>query len=251
MTSICVLKKPQIWIILQIVLFSLVFTACGPKPEIKVEVSKSFQEVWDGYKEYYNDIHSLAFSGNLTIAAGKVYDCKLQLIYASPDSFAFLTEGTLGIDLARGAIIGDSGFWEIPREKFHETIECGDRIFFEDGQFWIDIEQLLQAVFFFRDNSNFRFEKQLGSRNIYTYTHDNGKKIIEINRNSLTPVRQILCSPSDTVFIEYYDWNRLPVSRFPGRMTIDSRLSGAKVEYVIKKLRVNPDIKLSNFLPKS
>ena len=233
-----------------LIFFLTIFAACGPKPEIKVEVLKSFQEVWDGYLEYYDNINSLAFSGNLTITAGKVYDCKLQLIYASPDSFAFLTEGALGIDLARGAIVGDSGFWEITREKFHETIEYGDRIFFEDGQFWIDIEQLLQAVFFFRDNSNFQFEKQLGSRFIYTYTYNGGKKIMEINRDSLTPVRQIFYNPTDTVFIEYYDWNRLPVSRFPGRMTIDSRLSGAKVEYVIKKLKINPDVKLSNFLPK-
>ncbi len=111
-----------------ILLFLIIITACGPKPYIKPPELKTPDEVWSEFTSQYNNINSLAFSGDLTIKADKVYNCKLQLLYIAPDSFAFLAEGTLGIDLVRGAIIGSSGFWEIPREKYHEKIQQGDRI---------------------------------------------------------------------------------------------------------------------------
>jgi len=233
-------------------LLLLMLFACGPKPEVKISnVSNNPQEIRDGFFQRYNDINSLAISGDLSITADKAYNCKLQLLYASPDSFAFMAEGTLGVDLARGAICGDSGFWEIPREQYHEKLHQGDRINFENGKFQIDIEQLLQAVFYFRKYANVDFIKQTGSRFTYSYGADNCKIIMEINRDSLTPVRQTFISSSDKTYAEYYDWKLSSDNiMFPGRIKIYSFQPNTVLEYKIDKIKANHSLKTSFFLPK-
>ena len=233
-----------------ILLFLIIITACGPKPYIKPPELKTPDEVWSEFTGQYNSINSLAFSGDLTIKADKVYNCKLQLLYIAPDSFAFLAEGTLGIDLARGAIIGSSGFWEIPREKYHEKIQLGDRIYFENDRFWIDIEQLLQAVFFFRENTGFQFERKHNSKFVYTADFKSYSKLFEIDRKSSTPVKQFVYTPEDTVTVEYYDWKMSKKSNFPRSLMIKSNVSNSIVEYKIKKLRINPEIKAKYFQSK-
>lgn len=237
----------RITLMLIIILF-----ACGPKPEVKISaVSNNPQEVWDGFSYRYNDINTLAISGDLTITADKIYNCKLQLLYASPDSFAFMAEGTLGIDLARGAICGDSGFWEIPRERYHEKLHQGDRINFEDGKFQIDIEQLLQAVFYFQEYDDVEFIKQTGSRFIYLYNSNHSKIVMEINRDSLTPVRQTFFGSGDTTYAEYYNWKSLADNKaFPGIIKIYSFNPNTVLEYKIDKIRANRSLKTAFFLPK-
>ncbi|MCP4580454.1 MAG: hypothetical protein GY839_02470 [candidate division Zixibacteria bacterium] len=235
---------------LALLLFVFVL-ACGPRPEIQVKGDKSPQAVWDRYSARFNDVNSLAFSGSFAISKNETHEFKLQILYSSPDSFAFLAEGTLGVDLARGAIIGDSGFWEIPRENYIEHLNRDDQILFGESEIAIDIGKLLDAIFYFKSGEDLTYTGRDGSRYIYADNEGNQSRTIEINRDSATPVRQIIIDPADTVNIEYYDWNsNNDNGAFPGRIKVYSSVSKVRAEYHIKKVKVNPTIRESNFLPK-
>jgi len=233
-----------------LLLFVLII-ACGPSPEIRIEGDKSPQAVWNRYTARYNDINSLAFSGSFTISKKETHEFKLQILYCSPDSFAFLAEGTLGVDLARGAIVGDSGFWEIPRENYIEHINRDDQILFGESEIAIDIGILLDAIFFFRSSHDFTYMKRDGSRYIYANDKQNPDHLIEMNRDSGTPIRQTIIDPVDTVHVEYYDWKSDAADCiYPGRIKVYSAVSDIRAEYHIKKAKLNPTIGESNFHPK-
>ena len=82
----------------------IVVAACGPRPDHEIRISHSPAAAWHRFEQSYKNLTSLALSGDFSIENEQAYECNLQLLYAAPDSFAFLAEGTLGIDLARGAI---------------------------------------------------------------------------------------------------------------------------------------------------
>jgi len=228
-----------------------IFTACGPKPQVRYAGPKTPQAVWNAYIARFQDINSLALSGSFSIVNHKTYECKLQLVYASPDSFAFLAEGTLGVDLARGALVGGSGFWEIPRENYSEELHPGDQIYLGEDETSININKLLDAIFFFRLNEGFIYEKRVGSRFIYTNCTSGEIRKIEINRDSATPVRLVIIDPIDTLYIEYFDWSLISDNIiFPGRIRAFSPLTEIKAEYYNKRLKKNPEIHESLFSPK-
>lgn len=226
-----------------------IFLACGPKPEVKVQIELAPAQVWDGYFVKYQDISSIALSGTLSIFSAKAYDCKLQLIYIYPDSFAFLAEGSFGVDIVRGTLVADSGFFEIPREKYHQKLSAGDNILLNDD-IEIDINSLLQAVFFFRAGCDFKYIDRSGSRYIYLCDIEENKKLIEINVDSFTPIRQIFYNLSDTLTVGYYEWKVLSDNVIlPGRIKIISNVSDLDIDYRIKKVKVNPDVKMTFFRP--
>jgi len=225
--------------------------ACGPKPQVQYTGHKTPQAVWEAYTARFQDINSLALSGSFSIVNRKTYDCKLQLIYASPDSFAFLAEGTLGADLARGALVGDSGFWEIPRENYSEQLNPGDRIYLGEDETSININKLLDAIFFFRLNEGFIFEKRDGSRFIYANNNSGEIRKIEISRDSATPVRLAIIDLGDTLYIEYFDWGSISDNLiFPGRIKAFSTLNKIKTEYQNRRAKRNPENYESFFFPK-
>ena len=231
------------------VLLLVLLLTCGPKPKVEVQVELTPAQVWDGYLAKYQDINSLALSGTLNIFSARAYDCKLQLIYVNPDSFAFLAEGSFGVDIVRGILFADSGYFEIPKERYQQKLSAGDCILLDDDV-EIDINSLLQAVFFFRDGCDFRYIDRSGSRYIYLCNVDDNKKVIEINGDSFTPIRQILYNLSDTLTVDYYEWNALSDNVIlPGRIKIISKVSDLDIDYLIKKVKINPEVKMTSFGP--
>ncbi len=228
-----------------------IFIACGPRPQIKYSGPKTPQAVWDAYTARFQDINSLALSGSFSIVNRKTYECKLQLIYVRPDSFAFLAEGTLGIDLARGALINGSGFWEIPRENYSEQLVPGDQIYLGEDETSININKLLDAIFFFRLNKGFIFEKRVGSRFIYANYDSDQTRRIEISRDSATPARLSIIDSTGTLYIEYFDWSTISDNLvLPGRIKAFSPLTKIKAEFHNNRAKQNPEKNRSFFLPK-
>lgn len=223
---------------------------CGPKPNINIQGAKTPQRVWDIFRARYADIRSLALEGSFVIKGKQTHDVALQIYFALPDSFAFLAEGMFGADIARGAIIADSGFWEIPREQSYERIYKDDQLILDDYGTGIDIEDLIRAIIFFRNMDKFSFDNMSGSR--YTYSHIAGMITVqlEINRDSATPIKQTIYNPNDTEEVNYSDWQvRAESTVLPGHIKINyvkSRLSG---EYRIKKVKINPNLPKKLFTP--
>ena len=224
--------------------------ACGPGPGDKFQIPQTPSAVWSKFAQRYDSLSSLALSGDLSIENGRAYDCSLQLLYAAPDSFAFLAEGTLGLDLIRGAIIGETGFWEIPREGISERIFPGVMISLPDENVAIDPNTLIRAVFYFRDLHDYQYEKRSGSKLIFVRPGADSGQIIELNRDSATPISQTFFAGRDTVKSDYSSWGSVPAGAvFPGRIDFFSTSSGAKITYWIKKSKYNPRIAPANFLP--
>ena len=232
-------------------LLLILAVSCGPRPGIRIQEDKTPQAVWEAFIAGYENIHSLALSGSFTISEHETHEFKLQLIFASPDSFAFLAEGTLGADLARGAVVGDSGFWEIPRENFSEPLGRGDQILFGEPGIPLDISTMLEAIFFFIDRDNFTFQSRDGSKYIYSNNDNISSRQIELSRDSATPVRRIFAGLDDTVFVDYFDWRLIGENRaYPGRIKVNSPVSGMTAEYLVNKTRINPSGLRPNFLRK-
>lgn len=230
------------------VILLLIFLACGPKPEVKVQVKPTPENIMDCYHNKYHYINSLALSGTLSIFSGKAYDCKLQLIYVYPDSFAFLAEGSFGVDIARGMLIADSGYFEVPREQYHQNLSNGDYIFLDGIR--IDISSLIKAVFFFRTSCDFKYMSRSGSRFIYSCNDEENDRIIEINGDSYTPIRQIFYNLNDTLTVDYYKWKVFADAiSLPGRIMINSKVSDMDINYQIKKVKVNPIVNNAFFRP--
>lgn len=229
----------------------VIFASCGPKPQIQYIGPQTPEAVWRAYTARFQDINSLALSGSFSIFNQKTYECKLQLIYAAPDSFAFLAEGTLGVDLARGALVGGLGFWEIPRENYSEQLDPGDQIFLGEDETSIDINKLLNAIFFFRLNDSFIYEKQVDSRFVYTHSNYGHFYRLEISRDSAMPIRLTIIDPIDSLYVEYYDWS--PISDnlvFPGRIRAFTPSTKITAEYHNKRAKKNLEIHGSFFSPK-
>lgn len=230
----------------------IVVVACGPKPDHEIRISPAPAAAWHRFTQAYNNLTSLALSGDFSIENKQAYDCNLQLLYAAPDSFAFLAEGTLGIDLARGAILGDTGFWEVPRQGINEEVWPGDLLILPDNDTAIDIEVLVRAVFFFRQTSDYEYQTRSGSKLNFVRQAGDSVQVIELSRDSATPASQTFISADDTIRVSYSDWHNLATGlAFPHRIDISSTVSGMKITYLIKKSKYNPNIDLSNFLPKS
>lgn len=231
----------------------LIFFNCGSKPEIRVRPQQSAEDLWQTFTARYDSIQTLALSGTFVIKGEKTYECKLQLVYASPDSFAFLAEGTLGIDAARGALINGAGFWEIPREKYSEEISRNDLIEFDGHQFDLDI--FLQAIFFFRNMIGFKFDSNHGYRYQYVSESSAASRVLVLNSDSGTPIRQIIArhdNGTDDIYeIDYFAWRTIGESMIiPGRITYLSKNKGLQAEYQIEKLKINRSIPAALFTPK-
>lgn len=207
------------------------------------------ERVWNAYVSQFSYVHSLAFDGNVTIESEAVYESGLQVFYQAPDSFAFMAEGTLGVDLVRGALVSDSGFWEIPRERVHKRLEPGERVNFENQELQINIAELLDGIFFFRNSADFGFLQATGARFVYRGAGDNPVRIIELSRDSATPTRQFLYTPDDTVEIQYSDWRTFSGHPFPYRVRLHWAVSGLRVEYVVSRVSVNPTVPQFYFWP--
>ena len=228
----------------------IIIGGCGPTPKLNIKPPKEPDKLWEFFEAKYDSINSLALSGSFVIKGEKTYDTKLQLVYAFPDSFAFLAEATLGIDAARGAIIDGSGFWEIPREKFSEEITIDDYIMFDGNS--IDIGLLLQAMFYFRDLPDYRYINKRSYKYNYSKADNKHHKTIELNGQSATPISIKITENSNmqqSVYtIDYYDWRKLGDSMlYPGRITVSSAVSGLTAEYNISKAKINPSLPASLF----
>ena len=226
----------------------LVILACGPKPEVEVQIKLTPEHIMDSYHNMYHNINSLALSGTLSIVSDRAYDCNLQLMYIQPDSFAFLAEGSFGIDIARGALVADSGFFEVPKERYHQNLSSGDYIFLDDIR--LDINSLIQAVIFFQVSHDFKYMERSGSRFIYSCNDGENKRIIELNSDSFTPISQTLYNLTDTLTVDYYKWEIFTDDiRFPERIIMNSKVSDTDINYQIKKVKVNPIINRAFFMP--
>lgn len=231
----------------------LLFMACGPRPSVQIQPGHSPQDIWKTFASRYDSVKTLALSGSFVIYGEKTYECKLQMVYAVPDSFAFLAEGTLGIDAARGALIDGFGFFEIPREKYRQELTADDKIEF-DGNL-IDLDIFLQAVFYFRDLDKFDYLSHRSFKYQFATAGNLGKRLIELNAETATPIRQTISglhSEGEAIYdIDYYAWRKLDDSlTIPGRIKLSSEGFNFQADYQIKKMKINPKIPPSFFIPK-
>lgn len=234
-------------------LLLLLSISCGPKPQPQIQPKLSAYDIWTIFESRYDSVRSLALSGSFVIKGVKTYECKLQLVYTYPDSFAFLAEGTLGIDAARGAIVDGIGFWEIPREKYSEEISIGDKIIFDGSK--IDLDILLQAVFFMRHLDRYSFIKKISHRYQYVKNDPTTSSILDLNAETATPIRQSIRQVSYSGYItyqaDYFAWQKIDnTMTIPGRIVLDCEQDKMEAEYIISKIKVNPKIPLSFYSPK-
>jgi hypothetical protein len=240
---------------LSLLTLSFLILACGPKPSVYQGKPATPESAWGLFVSRYENIDALALSGGFMIKNDRKYESKLQTFYLSPDSFAFLAEGTLGIDLARGALISGHGFWEVPRDKYHEDIGIGDMIVMGDGEIAIDIDVLLKAIFFFKNLSDYTYETTEGTKYIYQADYDYYRCRLALNKATATPTNLTIFMNRDAgpaeIQIDYYGWKSLGNDLvMPGRIKMDFRREGLQTEYNIGKLKVNPRIPNSYFEPK-
>ena len=224
--------------------------ACGPHPSFRIQGARTPQNIWEIFQSRYNNINSLALQGSFTIKGRETHEISLQTFYSSPDSFAFLAEGTLGTDIARGAMTGDSGFWEIPHEKYYEPIQNGDTIVLDEYGTAIDISELIRSIFFFKDLSGYHFESASGAK--YLYKKSEGSLIIElyVNKDTATPVSQTAIGLHGETRADYYDWKFMGEALImPGSIKIDFPESKFRGEYKIRKAKKNPLIPSKFYLP--
>jgi len=207
----------------------------------------------------YDSLNSLALSGQFVITNEQTYECKLQVFYIAPDSFAFLAEGTLGADIARGALINGVGFWEIPREDYYEKISIGDQIAFGDVDIAIDLDILLNAIFYFKNTGNFHpFDIDSitipNDREYYKSNDAYYQRIITLDRSNAMAISQIIVeenSPNNTVAeIKYDNWRIYDKIAIPEKIGLVFVQDGIRVEYQIDRVKLNPAIALSFFSPK-
>jgi hypothetical protein len=233
-----------------------ILLACGPKPvpELMPPVSDP-QEIWGLFASRYEGIHSLALSGSFSVINEKTYDSKLQVIFGAPDSFAFLAEGTLGVDIARGALVNGAGFWESPREDYYEDISRGDAIELGEAGISLDIDILLKSIFFFQNLDEFTFAQSDGIRYYYLAVDSLSRREFQVNRATATPMSQTIFywADSDTqaVYIDYYGWQSLSEEMIiPGRITVKFDRGNAVADYRISRAKYNPDVPESFFKPR-
>ncbi len=236
-----------------IVISAVIIHSCGTKPSPEIIPSQSPEKLWQYFSSKYDSIESLAFKGDFTLSGERTYKTNLQLVYAAPDSFAFLAEAALGIDAARGAIIHGRGFWEIPREDYSESITLLDQIRIDNYE--VDLESILQSVFFFKGLKNYEYLEKNGNRLIYCSKGMDRLIIIELNKDSGTPISLIFnrFSLFNPVIYEanYYDWRKSGDGMlFPGRIELSSTSNKLKVEYVLSRIKANPDLPQKLFAPR-
>ncbi len=231
----------------------LLFFACGPKPQPAIEPAKSPEHLWQIFASKYDSIESLALKGSFQIKGEKSFETSLQVVYAAPDSFAFLAEATLGIDAARGSLVRGKGFWEIPRENYSEQITIFDQIKFEN--YTIDIDILLQALFFFKALDYYEFEEIDSYR--YKYIRIIGDQFSELalNKDSATPINLTIrsLSPVNPGYFEirYFDWQKTGIQMiYPGRIEMYSESDSLTIHYSISRIKENPRLPVSLFKPR-
>lgn len=231
-------------------LLIVILQSCGPKPRPEIQPTKSSEQLWQLFSSKYDSMESLALKGSFVISGEKTYETSLQLVYAFPDSFAFLVETILGIDAARGAIVNGIGFWEIPREKYSEQVSLNDNIIIENQS--ININILLQSVFFFRDLESYKFTERDSYRFKYTKKNTDHVSIIELNSDTVTPISLTLyklSSYNPGVFkVDYFDWQKSGNSMLiPGRIKLSSLTNELNTEFTISKVKTNPQLPNSLF----
>jgi hypothetical protein len=229
--------------------------ACSPKPSLYNGKPTTPEYAWRLFASRYENINALALSGSFAIKSNRKYESKLQLFFAAPDSFAFLAEGTLGIDVARGALLTGRGFWEIPREKYHEDISSGDMIVLGEGDIAIDIDILLKAIFFFKNLDDYDYQTTEGTKYIYQADYEYYHCRLTLNKASATPTNLIIYFDKsggvEEVRAGYFGWKSLGDNMaIPGRIKLDFPRENLEADYNIKKQKTNPTIPASYFAPK-
>jgi hypothetical protein len=234
-----------------IILAAMIVISCGAKPHLKLVTDGSPEAVWNAYQKRFTNINSLALGGKLESRGKNNWECDFQITYAYPDSFAFLAEGAFGVDLVRGAIVGDSGFWEIPREKKIKLINGRDDIESDGSESVVVPVQLLHSIFFFKSGSNFVYIK---SEEEFTYRDTNESALISVVLAGETclPQKMIFGKRAECSSAIYSKWKEFEGNCiFPTKIEYSDSKKDDRLTFRITRVKHDAKIPKAMYLPKT
>ena len=180
--------------------------ACGPRPDFQIATDKSPGAVWKGFKDRYAGITSLAISGKLIIRTHKVFECKLEIGFIRPDSICFFAEGPLGVDLAQGYLIGDSGMVDFPKSDTRQKFSSRDYLYIEQEDIAIPIGALQLGLVFFANSCSANYMGGSGETYRYDCRANDHQGSFFIDRDRCLPGSRLLIIGADTARTEYSHW---------------------------------------------
>jgi hypothetical protein len=232
---------------LSLLLAVITIASCGPKPQLKLRTDGSPEAVWKAYQKRFENVKSLALKGTLESQGAKPWACGFQITYASPDSFTFLGEGILGTDLFRGAVVADSGFWEVPRDKKYWHLSLNEKLKIEEAGVEIALVQLLNSVFIFKLGNNFVYKRTEGKQYTYCATTDSAEISLTLDSQTCLPTRLNWGSIPMSDFVEYSNWKE-----FGNNLVYASKIKAytahREIEKIFKITRARRDIAIPKSL---
>ncbi len=239
--------RDGIWLFRFFCLAVIVVFACGPKPHREIPVFNG-ESLSKAFNAEYGSLKSLVIKLKVSFGLNVNQEFDLTAVYIFPDSFAFLAEGLLGIDLARGAICGDSGFWELPRKNEIYTISRFDRIWIGDSLSELSVDGLAKMVFFFAEVTLEGDWKVLGKELIFTVVDGVPQRIFCFESQSGRLLYQYL-SGADSLIASYRSWRSFAGLRMPRTIRLFDFSGDELAELKIKKISSDRRIPRSMFLP--
>gem|GEM_PF-6919586 len=220
--------------------------ACGPKPYQETPLLDG-HGLGDAFDAEYGSIKSLVVKLEAGLGSDLSREFELTAAYLYPDSFAFLAEGVFGADLARGALCGDSGFWEFPRRNESCRISRFDKIIIGDSLPAISIGSLARVLFFFAGTTLAGDRQSTGNEIVITAADGPITRRYCFESRTGRLLFQYLLG-ADSLVASYHSWRRFSSVRLPATIRLfdysRSEFAGLK----IKKASSNRRIPRSMFL---